>query len=52
MKRFFDTYMEKFKTRPTSILEIGSRDGDDAEELRKYSQIESNNVYVVEPHPD
>lgn len=51
MKRFYDTYVEKFNTQPVSILEIGSRDGNDAEELRKYSQLESSSVYVVEPHP-
>jgi len=51
MKRFYNTYIEKFHSQPTSILEIGSRDGNDAEELRVHSQLEPNNVYVVEPHP-
>lgn len=54
MKRFFDTYVERFKIRPTSILEIGSRDGDDAERLRSYISpvLEPWNVFIVEPHPE
>jgi len=52
MKRFYDTYIEKFKTSPTTILEIGSRDGDDAELLRSFSNADPRNVYIVEPHPD
>lgn len=51
MKRFYDTYIEKFNSQPASVLEIGSRDGNDAEELRKHSQLEPSAVYVVEPHP-
>jgi len=51
MKRFYSTYIEKFNSQPASILEIGSRDGNDAEDLRRYSQLAPKDVYVVEPHP-
>jgi len=51
MKRFYNTYIEKFNSQPSSILEIGSRDGNDAEELRVYSQLPHRSVYVIEPHP-
>jgi FkbM family methyltransferase len=37
---------------PQSILEIGSRDGHDAEKLRKEFKISPSNVHVVEPNPD
>ena len=36
---------------PITILEIGSRDGDDSELLRKDFNVESENVWVVEPNP-
>jgi FkbM family methyltransferase len=52
MKRFYETYIEKFKSNPITILEIGSRDGDDAEALRILSSADCRNVYIVEPHPD
>lgn len=54
MKRFYETYIETFKTQPTSILEIGSRDGDDAELLRSYilPTPDPDIIYIVEPHPE
>jgi FkbM family methyltransferase len=52
MKQFYYTYVEKFKSNPVTILEIGSRDGDDAEALRVLSSADCGNVYIVEPHPD
>jgi FkbM family methyltransferase len=51
MKRFYDAYLEHFKVPAQSILEIGSRDGRDAEKLRLLSDIDAKNVFVVEPHP-
>lgn len=51
MNNFYNAYIEHFKTQPTSILEIGSRDGDCAKELQNYSRTESHNVFIVEPHP-
>lgn len=37
---------------PKSVLEIGSRDGVDADLLAKYFNIPSSNVFIVEPHPN
>jgi len=51
MKRFYESYKKEFNSEPTSILEIGSRDGDSAEELRELANIDSKSVYIVEPHP-
>lgn len=51
MERFCNTYVEIFGHKPGSILEIGSRDGNDAETLRGLSKASSSNVFVVEPHP-
>ena len=52
MKRFYDTFIEQFNVPPTSILEIGSRDGHDAEKLRALGDIPAEAVYIVEPHPE
>lgn len=51
MIQFYQTYKEEFKACPESILEIGSRDGKDAELLRSCCDLAQKNVYVVEPHP-
>lgn len=37
---------------PKTILEIGSRDGNDAEILKSYFNINDRDVYVVEPSPN
>ena len=42
----------KLGTQPRNILEIGSRDGDDAEKLRSTFKIPNDKVYIVEPNPD
>lgn len=52
MEKFYNTFVETFDARPTSVLEIGSRDGRDAEKLRALSDLSCENVYVVEPHPE
>jgi len=53
MKRFYETYLEHFPSSPAqSVLEIGSRDGDDAEVLRSLSSINPWDVFIVEPHPE
>lgn len=46
-----DSILEKTTINPKSILEIGSRDGNDADELRSYFDINSENIWVVEPNP-
>ena len=51
MKQFHKSYIETFGCNPTSLLEIGSRDGDSVETLRWLSNLAPENVYVVEPHP-
>lgn len=52
MQRFYNTFIEQFSCLPTSVLEIGSRDGHDAEKLRAFGDIPYESVYVVEPHPE
>lgn len=46
-----DCILKKTTINPKSILEIGSRDGNDADELRSYFDINSENIWVVEPNP-
>jgi FkbM family methyltransferase len=43
--------LEKTTINPKSILEIGSRDGKDADELRSYFDVSSENIWIVEPNP-
>lgn len=52
MERFYKTFVEHFKKQPTSVLEIGSRDGIDAEALRVLGDIKPEDVNIVEPHPE
>lgn len=51
MENFYKMYVETYKTNPTSIVEIGSRDGHDAEKLRVLAGIPSQSVYIAEAHP-
>jgi FkbM family methyltransferase len=51
MIEYTNAIKEKTTIEPKTILEIGSRDGDDAELLRNDFNIESTNVWVVEPNP-
>jgi len=48
---YINTVRKKTTIEPNFILEIGSRDGHDSEELRKEFNIEPSNVWVVEPNP-
>lgn len=48
---YIDVINEKTNLKPNSVLEIGSRDGYDAENLRLAFRIKRNNVWVVEPIP-
>jgi len=52
MKIFHNAYLQIFKSQPVTILEIGSRDGDDAELMRALSEAHPLNVFIVEPHPE
>ncbi len=42
----------QLRDKPKNILEIGSRDGKDAEKLRSLFKISPDKVYIVEPNPD
>ncbi len=48
---YIDSIRNKTNINPATILEIGSRDGYDAENLRLAFQIKSNDVWIVEPNP-
>lgn len=50
MRRFCEVIQSHYIT-PETILEIGSRDGNDAIAIAKYFDILDNNVYVCEPNP-
>lgn len=51
MIEYINTITEKTTIQPKTVLEIGSRDGNDAERLRKDFNIDSSNVWLVEPNP-
>ena len=51
MNNYKDIITTKTTIAPKTILEIGSRDGDDAEKLRQLFGLSSENVWVVEPNP-
>jgi FkbM family methyltransferase len=50
MERFCQA-MQRHLITPKTILEIGSRDGNDANEIANYFNITHNNVWVCEPNP-
>jgi FkbM family methyltransferase len=52
MKNYYNNIIEKTKISVKTILEIGSRDGNDANELMKHFQLKDENVWVVEPNPN
>ncbi len=52
MENFYKLFTENFSTKPGNIVEIGSRDGNDAEHLRKLTGLAPNLVHIVEPHPE
>jgi FkbM family methyltransferase len=51
MTELIEQYNKHFSTPPQNVLEIGSRDGNDAYKLKEYFNISDDRVYVVEPHP-
>jgi FkbM family methyltransferase len=52
MKNYYNNIIKKTIIRPKTILEIGSRDGNDASNLMKYFQLNDKDVWVVEPNPN
>lgn len=51
MIELIEQYNKHFTIPPQNVLEIGSRDGDDANRLKEYFNIPNSKVYIVEPHP-
>ena len=51
MKDYYNSIIEKTTITAKNILEIGSRDGNDAEELMQYFNLSHQDVWVVEPNP-
>lgn len=52
MKNYFNSIIEKTLINAKTILEIGSRDGNDASELMNYFGLNYEDVWVVEPNPN
>ena len=52
MKNYYNNIIEKTIIHPKTILEIGSRDGNDASNLMDYFQLKNEDVWVVEPNPN
>lgn len=52
MITYFQTITEKTTIEAKTILEIGSRDGNDAQKLMEYFNLNSEDVWVVEPNPN
>ena len=44
--------LKKLKIKPKTILEIGSRDGNDANYYAEQFNIDPKSVYIVEPNPN
>lgn len=51
MVNYSNLIKEQTKIEPKTILEIGSRDADDANILKEIFDISDSNVYIVEPNP-
>jgi FkbM family methyltransferase len=51
MRNYYKIIKEKTSIDPKTILEIGSRDGDDANILKELFNINDSDVWVVEPNP-
>jgi FkbM family methyltransferase len=52
MENFHKLFTESFATKAGNIVEIGSRDGHDAEKLRVVAGLSPDQVFIVEPHPE
>jgi FkbM family methyltransferase len=51
MNEYYNVIKNKTSIQVKNILEIGSRDGDDANHLKNLFQVSNENVWVVEPNP-
>ena len=45
------TLLRNDKFKPTTFIEIGSRDGHDTNYIRQYWDLQPQNCYIVEAHP-
>lgn len=52
MNNYANLVLNQTLIEPKTILEIGSRDGHDAETLRRRFNIDPSNVFIVEPNPN
>jgi len=52
MKNYYNNIIEKTLITPKIILEIGSRDGNDAHDLMTYFKLDNKDIWVVEPNPN
>jgi FkbM family methyltransferase len=52
MNEYYTTILERSIIEPQTVLEIGSRDGDDAFLLASYFKIPPELIWVVEPNPN
>jgi FkbM family methyltransferase len=51
MNEYYTSIIEKSTIQPQTILEIGSRDGNDANLLASFFNISPEFIWVVEPNP-
>jgi FkbM family methyltransferase len=51
MKNYYNVVLNKTNIKVKKILEIGSRDGNDANFLKKLFNLNDEDVWVVEPNP-
>jgi FkbM family methyltransferase len=51
MNEYYASIIEKSTLKPQTVLEIGSRDGDDANSLASLFNISPKFIWVVEPNP-
>ena len=51
VSEYIEVIKQKTNIEPNSFLEIGARDKDNAELLCKEFNIESERIYLIEPHP-
>lgn len=51
MIKYANLILKHTSINPSSVLEIGSRDAEDANFLRNFFRISSNKIFVVEPNP-
>lgn len=51
MVNYSNLIRERTTIEPKTVLEIGSRDADDANTLKEYFNVDDSKVFIVEPNP-